>query len=690
MNYLDIARLITDGKIFDAIEQIRILISPNSPHLGKQLEELAHTYEQSIIYYIKGIEDRDRPKILIWLREQLLGIAVEADYQRTRLSSQSLYYHYRSDITSIGEEVDYLLSLDISHDNTLAIERLFKHLWITQELSANDRVALLRFANPYEQGLVISAITLALDFYPTRSHLLYLINALHHYRDVPEIRVRVIVALVLVSHYSWSPILTDSLRYELDQLFDLDCALASDLAQASLLLCRARATSQVSRQIQNDLYNQWNKIPSEIRQHLNKIADDDVSPKIYDKIKQAGLEAGVQNAFKKLSSGEDIFFDQFAQLKAHPYYQRLSAWFMPLSERNTLYQKIEKLHPQLIRSVQDLRPSLCESDLYTMLLVADNLSSLPHLSDWMLHLPTLPTSKNYTLRMRLGHYIADLYRFCKLYGRKSEHTDYFNYEYSPSHNDSLIMRYTSEGYLEQLAQLCLSQKRTIETIKLYEQLTNINPTKAEYYDQLGILLIHEQQWKEAIKVFDRANLINECPNRSLNLARCYSSIGEYTRAIKLLRSTTFMQGSQEQDSALIAIAHNLMLMSQWAEALETGFQCEVIYHESIHTRRIVSFCLLQLGRTSEAEAVYEEMRSKYQLSPSDWFNMGHSALKLGQGDRAISYYQNTLSILGMDLFIQEWNKEERGILENLGIDPGLIDALQEYMLHLNDKGIDGI
>lgn len=690
MNYLDLAQLITQGQIFEAIQQIRMLISDANSSITTKLDELSHTYEQSVIYHLKGIEDLERTKILRWLREQLLNIAVEINYQRMRHTSHALYYSYQSEIVSLSDEVDYLLSFDTKHDNTLAIERLFKHIWTTQQLSADDRLALLRLSDPYEQCLVISAITLALDYYPTRSHLLYLIEALHQWGHAPQVRARIIVALVLVNRYSWGSILIDSLSTELDELFSLDENLPNDLSHATLQICRAYGTSEISRELQQTLHRKWSAISPEVRHRLTSIdINEGSSYELYDVLKQSGLEETMHTASNMLSDGDDIFFDQFAQLKKHPYYQRLSVWFTPLSVRNSLYQKLMSKHPDIAQHIQSLRHTLCDSDIYSLLLIADTMNASAQLGGWHIELPPKPRGEASDFETYLKHYIADLYRFCKLYTYKSEHTDYFDYEHSTAPINALTKRYTtSESLLEQLAVLYLKQKRTLQANELYQQLSLIDPTQARYYDRQGEIFMLEGQWSEAVQAFTRANLIDERPARNLRLAQCQYELGEYHLAIKLLRETDFGSLPLERAEALIKIAASYIALGQWSEALEVGFEFEITHQESKRSRRIIAFSLLNLGRTQEAEGIYKAICTD-NPSPSDWLNMGHTALKLNQRREAIACYQEALNLLGKEQFTLYW-QEERSMLMRLNISDELVNSIQEYMLYLNNRSINDI
>lgn len=684
MKTLHIASLIDHGQMLEAFAQTRALITPADASYTHRLDELQEAYRHSLVYYVEGVHDPERTRIEQWIRTTLLGIALEIE-DRHLLQTSPAYYYTRSlsplDLDAVLRRATSATSPNIQTD-----DMLLEAVWTTRGLTTAQMEKMLEVSDVYLQSLIITGITLALDYYPSEAHLRYLLLVLARYGGDYELRARAIVGLVLASSYSWLPIYAPAIAPLLDQLLDTDPTLATDFVEATMQMYRSRGTEQTNQQIRDRLQGTIDRLSPEVRERLKRIEADPSALAREDSdwlnaLEELGGQDDLADIGEMIQQGHDIFYGMLSMLKGHAHFRHLSAWFAPLSPSNELVHRLIARSPILGERLQMALPAVCDSDCYSMLLVAESLPAGIDLVDLLrgqgIEMPDeVPPP---SVGARIKSYVQGLYRFCRLYARRGEHTDYFA-ALSAQPSTPLVGRlYASEAVLHQLALLAMAQGQYDEGARYYQHLIGLAPAESRHYEGLARVYIKQGRWSEALDRLAAVELIaGETPQLMRQMAHCYYHMADYEATIRLLRRVLASEAGDQYAPLLLRIATAHIALGQWQRALETGYEYELTYQENTRSRRIIALSLLCLGRVEEARPYYDVLLAESQPSLSDFLNAGHTALVGGDRAKALELYRRAYALVEAEAFATQWQVEAE-LLAPLGVEPELIRAIPPYL-----------
>lgn len=678
-----IAQLISTGKLTAAFSATRALITNNDADYTHRLDTLYEAYRDSLTYQMQGVVDPERGRIMQWIRRTLFEVAQELEF-RYLLSTSTARYYTRS-ITSFNA-ADALWAYNHAHhdaDTTQEAERLFEAVWTNKRPTPEDISILIAEEDVYTQGLILSAITLSYDYYASEQYLLYPFLALERYGDIADLRARAIVAIVLMASYAWMPIYAPILQPKLERAIKKDAKLVEELRQAFLQIYRSRDTEKISERIRHDIRSSWERVDPQIQKRLSKITDAtdiqslDISDWLHP-LEHSGIQDSMKEIGDLLNKGHDVFYGEFSQAKAHPYFRNIHTWFASISERNALYRRIKQHNPNL-ESIMSLPLTICDSDRYSILLVMEALLDKVNIERLYSSIPQeFSQSDMPSVTTRLRSYIDGLFRFCKLYERKSEHTDYFARDLRSINNSLLNTVYDVPQLLAEEGKLHTAQLRYTEANHCYRRLIQLEPTESAHYIARACILIELEEYTEALGLLTTAELIaGETPRIIRLMAHSHYQMGHYDQAIVLLRRLTGVSGGTSTPGHLIRIATAHIALGQWDRALETGYEYELMHCEDKQSKRIIALSLLNLARAAEAAPYYEQLLAD-EPSVSDIINAAHTALTLGRYTEASAHYRRAYRLMGSDAFVQGW-ADEVAMLAPLGIDPELLAAIPEYV-----------
>lgn len=679
-----IAMLIASGHLGEAFGQTRALVSPADAEYTHRIDGLYEAYRSSLTYYVQGVNDPERGRIVAWLGTELLGIALELEDRALRASSPAHYYTRSLNIVRIEDALRRLPhGSEAVHEADA--ERLLEAVWTARSLSSTEQEMLLAVDDVYLQSLILAGILLALDYYPLEAHVSYLIAVLSRYGEVPELRARAVVGLIIASAYSWMPIYAPRLETSLDELLASDTRLADDIIQTTLQIYRSRGTEELNEQAREQIRASWEQIRPEIRERLGRISSESdlaslEEPEWLSALEESGMQDSMQRVGEMMIEGHDMLFGHFAQLKAHPHFRYLSAWFVPLSLSNPLLRRMEDRIPGLSTTLPRLLHSMCDSDRYSMLTVIEGIPGGANVNAMLQHMQGESAESEldpFTERMR--SYVNGLYRFYRLYDRRREHTDIFALDIVRPTAPLLGSLYHSAAMLRPLADVHCAQRRYAEAEACYRMLTILEPTVATHYERLAWTLIESQQWRDALAQLTTAEIIaGERPELIRQMAHCHYQLGEYETTIQLLRGLVASGRQAKPAPLLLRIATAHIALGQWQQALETGFEYELTQEENKRSRRIIALSLLYLGRTLEAEGYYTQLLAEAEPSESDLLNAAHTALLLGKYTDALGLYGRAYRGTTPELFARLWEREQV-MLTTLGIEPERAQAIPEYL-----------
>lgn len=694
MDISHIARLLIAGELLSAIKAIRQTISTDlGGDYAHQLDRLEETSRNNLRYFVEGFDDPERERLERWAKLELWELALALrDAERLARGAQDpsagLYERYAKASRTAGLEQSLAKVPLEGAVPLLASQKLFEYVWLARSFSEDELQRLLAIEDSYLQCLIISAMHLGLDEYPSLGRLNYFVRILRHYPERDELRVRAITSLVLAMGMAWWGLYSPSLQGELVALLAQDASLEEDLREALLWFYRERTTDKVSEEVHQHLRQSMERMSTDVRERLERMLFGEAESSPEEKLWQDEFQSlheidsqQAQHIRKLIEQGEDVMFSQLADAKRHPLFREPSSWFASFGMRHELVAEIHRSRPDLYRNVASLSITLCDSDLYSILL---SMSAMPAHLDGALHAPAevtgeLPQDMRPPRSVLTMYYVRDLYRFARLYQRRDEHTDWFGLmpleACQAVWGDALGVGL----FLEQIHAICTRQGRYEEALAVCQSLIASDPTQGRYYIQAGQSYIKLGAYEEALSALAKARLIEGEQASILKLeAQCRHQLGDYEEVIRLLRLILPREQGRGAGAILLRIATAHIALEQWQEALSVGYEYELTYQEDERSKRVIAFALLNLGRYAESNQCYQQILAGGSPSNSDRLNAGHSALLLGDRATALKGYHAIYIEVGGDAFGQLWSADTAMLLR-LGVASALIDALPQYL-----------
>ena len=319
-------------------------------------------------------------------------------------------------------------------------QRIFNKVWVSFPLKNEDEELLRKIltSDDYSQHfreLIISSILMGLlEFYDSKKMSLLL----YAYESENEtVSVKAFIAILLAMHLHSARITDKKILNQLDTIRE-NANWSSDIKTAYLEFVKTQDTERISRKMQDELIPEMIKLRPDIYDKLNDssigldVSSIEENPEWEELLQNSGITDKIQELNKLQEDGSDVFMSTFSHLKSFPFFSEISNWFLPFTINHSLVIETLGSDSSIIGEVIINAPYLCCSDKYSFVL---SMGSIPQqqrqlmLSQFeqmgsaglSLHSLTQPGQR----KGIMNTYLKDLYRFFKLFRRKSEFVDPF-------------------------------------------------------------------------------------------------------------------------------------------------------------------------------------------------------------------------------------------------------------------------
>jgi tetratricopeptide (TPR) repeat protein len=683
--YTKICTDIAARRLKPAFDMLGKLIAENS--LGifyDEYKNLEETYHYMLKYTVEGTQDPERQKVyrklivsVFELAEKIneairLRFSPTIEYEKKRGFKDNFIPNFA---TWLSELEDFYLQEktpgDKSADQSAAKEhqqkmrRLFYHIWFADKLSPAEAGPLRNFIlSPVVLGayksFMVTALMLSLQRYFDTEKFALLFDAYNS--EEAEINQRALVGL-LVNLYRYDlrlpfyPEVTGRLK-----ILNENPEFKRNLERVIVQFIRSKETEKLQQRIRDEIMPEMIKISPNLKDKINldSLMDEgfseDKNPDWEEIFKDSpGLMDKMQEFSELQMEGADVFMGSFAMLKSFPFYGEMGNWFIPFFPENPEIADALNFNDETSKRLMealDRAPVLCNSDKYSFCF---SIQSLPKENrEFMIQgihaemdqLKELEEDEELTQPGRKAEfisnqYIQDLYRFYKLFPRKTDFEDIFNWRFDFYNKIALgdILR-EDVKVLRNIAEYYFAKNHFEEATEVFGYLLE-QEKNGELYQKIAYCYQKLGDFEKALDGYLKAELYDI--NRLWNLkkiALCYRNLKHPDKALEYYKAAEKIDS--ESLNTQLNIGHCLLELSEYDEALKCYFKVEYLAPGNKKVWRPIAWCSFLTGKKEQAEKYFQQLVED-EPGKHDYMNMGHVQWSLGNRKSALDYYKKSIS-----------------------------------------------
>lgn len=714
----NILSAINSGRLAIAFKKMRSFSEQQMTwEITDEIARLEESYRYMLDYAMRGIADPSRHKVYADIVASINRLLDKLVRHALTNESPTLYYNtlryinqsLKDSITSLIRKYDTLnndywnTGAHLIPNCTQSIENrrkretlerdLFNLLWTAMPLSNEDYESLSavfksdRYYNRFKQ-FVISAIMLgALEYYDTR-RILLLIDAYEAGDD--NIAPVAVIALTIALYMHRDRIADTQIAARLKLLSD-NLTWHNDLRDAFLELVRARDTERITRTMQEEVVPEMMKLRPEITKRFTNpdnpntdITDLDINPEWQEVLEKSGIADKMKKLFEIQLEGGDVFMSTFAHLKSFPFFNDISNWFMPFhTERSEVTLVPEELG-DMVRVLENT-PIFCNSDKYSFVL---SLRSIPMSQREMLktqlnsQVDGLLEIQNSSLEAGakkrasvMNRYVQDLYRFFKLFRRKSEFKDPFLLDLNLVTVPAICKEFNDIESLQTIAEFYFKHQYYTDALSLFNAIESLSCPDIQLFEKMGYCYERENDYAQALKYYEQAELLNADSLWTLrHIALCHRMLDNPKEALSYYKRIVDKENGESIATAM-SIGNCHLEMNQFGKAAKYYYKVNYLDEKSQRGRRQLAWCLMMQQEFEKARKLYDELLSSNPTA-DDYLNMGHLSLAMADDNNALNYYKLCIAQGGSTLndFAEKLNNDVDAF-RHMGLDPDIIPLI---------------
>lgn len=640
----------------------------------------AETFKYLVHYFVEGVEDSNRDRMLSEISERLLTLADSA--VRTAEAKDSSEYYYSvlrfadfrkeklSDIIKeYGAVVSELSLVEAGEGDTTSLrkqkesvaERLFNSLLT----SFGDTGAYTELTDYLTSGyadrdiaaLSLSALTLGLLYFYDSGKIRVLLDVIENSED-ERMTSRALVGLVFALLIHDGRIRRDSSITARLSLWGDSIDIYRRLKQTLRVIAGTRDTERVTSKIKDEVLPELMKLRPQIMEKLSgaDLSEMDMeamqdNPEWEDMLHKNGLDKKMQELTEMHSEGADFMMFTFSNLKHFPFFNSASNWFLPFDAGHSAIALPDDMKP-VIDLMQQSGGVICDSDLYSLALSAARMPEpqrkiiSSQLSMQQSQLSEELKSRNLTTSTpafdtEVLKVVRDLYRFFKLFRKREGFIDPFARPLSFTDMPVIGDLMKEEEVLELIGEFYFRRGFYAEALPLLRMLSEVRNEDASIWEKIGYCFQSLGKNREALDAYTKASLLR-APGPWLikKLAVVNRLLGNIDEAINCYRQVLDM------DPDNFAVIFNLGTLELDAgnpeAALSHFYHANYIRPSAQKVLRAIAWAELVNGNFEKSADYYNKVISM-KPSASDYMNAGHARLLLGQYKEAINFYRLSAS-----------------------------------------------
>jgi tetratricopeptide (TPR) repeat protein len=690
--------------VFDSLQNL--LYVENQVVFADELNDMQATYKQLLHYFVEGSKDPMQTKIYNELALSLYELNDKVCRRILIKDSPNLFYSIKRMSTTHNDNITSLVDAIVSsyYANDLqgaetSITHLFKQIWTADSLSETEYSGLDNsLANKEEnmaQGIIIlncqivSALTLGLICFFDKKKLMLLFNAAESEDEEVKIRAYIGVFLTFYIHRSRISLYAD-IQNRLDTLAEnLEFGKYMDIIFERFI--QTRDTEKISTKLREEVIPEIIKLNPkfsskiQFRDITSEQIENEMNPEWLEQFSNTKIGKKLEEFNRLQEEGSDVMHSSFVHLKNFPFFNEINNWFMPFISKSISFLNTDNMSKALDLFKQ--AGLICNSDLYSlyfgMKLMPDESRNLM-LSQLENQLMEVNKQKKAELMTKYdiseyvaGRYIQDLYRFFKLFSRRSEFFDFFNQRLD-FYNIPLLKPYIFTRQMFDFAELYLRKNYYQDALDLYEQIKESNKDNDMYYQKTGYCKQMSGDFKGALQDYYKAELLNaESKWLMRRMAQCYRSLRMPEKAIEYF--INYDRLDPDNISNLMNSGSCYLETKNYQEALKCYFKVEYLDDGGQRALRPIAWCLFLSGKFDHARNYYKKILS-LQPDSHDYMNAGHIEWALQNLKGAVEYYKKSVETVNneYDKFYSEFSSDIPDLI-NAGIEKSEIPLVLDRL-----------
>ncbi len=716
----EISKYLRNKNLFDAFQKLKELIE-KSGNLSLLSENTAlfESYKYMLEYMTRGYDDPQRDDMLDRIINSIYTLTDKAIVDICSLKPTQLFYIRKNNrISNLEESLKSYLTLtdNISmcaegggHDILSLYEQreliekdIFHYIWTAfpttdQDIKLIESIFTTQSNYPSSlREMLVGALLLSLLQIYDENKLLQLLNIYTTHNNLDNTLALKALTCAVISMYRHKTrvTLSQNVKDALHLITDSD-GLHNDLNNIFVNLIKAKHTDLISKELEQNIIPDIMKIAPDIIDKAKKnngvidISSLEENPEWSEIFNNSGISKKIEEFGKLQSSGSDVFMNTFAHLKNFAFFRELYNWFRPFNYDNSVAYKALKDAKSSIRNFIDSSIYLCDNDKYSFALSLNEIGEAQR--DMMMQQMEIPPQELDSIEKiadPMSHkiaivngYIKDLYRFFKLFSRRSEFADIFSSSLNLFDIEILKPYYNNSETINSVADIYFNAKQYKEAIVYYNLLLstcdNVNPINLQ---KLGFAYQNQGEFKKALKQYLNYSLAKENDTWNLkHIAACYKSLQQYENAINYYQKALML--APDNVATNLSIGHCYLELHKYDEALKHYYKVNYLNENNLSGCRALAWCLLLTHEFEQSRKYFNKIISLGKCESTDYLNFGHLCLAENKYDEAISYYYNAHTLLGKNTakFKETWNSDIPSLIE-IGINEKNIPLILDSIL----------
>jgi tetratricopeptide (TPR) repeat protein len=720
-------RAIENNRLKDAFDGIKALLDGQQNWaLTDRLNELETNYRYMIHYLTDGGKDPDQRNIYRLLQRNTYKLAQDAAENLCMKTSPLLFFEksrvlmIRQPISineyreMINKQMDTFAVLDLLEDgyeknsrmklNAQAHEHTVSDLFyaVFAGPRANDDLieSYRNFMNDTiipinDKCMLVSALTMNVMQRFDSKKIGFMIDVAQF--GVPETAIRAVIGLIPVFQiYASRWKLYPEIVNRLEVLAD-DPLFTRRTMFALIQYIQARETEKIAKKLTEEILPEMMKISPIIGKKINwdewigESSFDDKNPEWQKILDESGLSRKLEEFSELQLEGADVMHSTFSNLKSYPFFYEMSNWFLPFDGHHSQVQQlISDLEDsnQLLKSLIE-QPIICNSDKYSfcfsiMLLPAEyrrmTISQLSAEGDEIQKMieEGVALNPNQKEEMICRQYLQDLYRFHKLFSKKSDFIDIFALPLD-FHKIEIVSPITgAPENLQRIAFYYFEKNHFEEALEAYTLLAGKGLQNAEVWQKIGYCRQMLGDIRGALDAYLNADLIDENNPWALRrIAQCYRLLKQPKDALEYYRRLEQLKPNDL--NIQLNIGHCYLELKNFAEALNYYFKVELIDGSNTRAWRSIAWCAFLSRKFDIARSYYAKIIES-KPNAQDYMNAGHVELCTDNIKTAIELYEQSLKLSdSFDVFISMLHEDKDELREagvNIELLPIIVDKIK--------------
>lgn len=500
-----------------------------------------------------------------------------------------------------------------------------------------------------------------------------------------EISLRATVAIVPVfrqykNRLKYYPAITGRLSVMAD-----DSVFARRLMTVIIQFIQAHETEKITKKLTEEIIPEMMKLSPMIGKKINleewmgESGLDEKNPEWQKILDEAGLADKLQEFTDMQMGGADVFHSTFSNLKNYPFFNEMSNWFLPFDKQHSSLQPFfsDKPESDSLLSAMLNTSMICNSDKYSFCfsimvmpeqyrkMMAAQLGAeseeLKKMTEEELVLN--PYQKEETI---CKQYVQDLYRFFKLYPRKTDFVDIFSAPLDYHQLKPFLPVVSEAKNLERIGLYYFEKNNFHEAAEAYLMLIKKGNPTSETWQKIGYCQQMLGKVKEALEAYLKADLMDENNTWVLRrIAHCYRLLKEPESALHHYRRLEQLKPGDLNTQ--LNIGHCYLELDEYAEALNHYFKVDLLSPDNTRAWRSIAWCAFLSRKFDVAQRYYAQIIEN-KPNTHDYLNAGHVEFCLSNTKKAVEMYIQAVKSAGSFPTFKSMFDEDLNELQEAGID----------------------